>query len=155
MAYVIPESDIREQAKADSITHLSTGIAVLHEGKILAVRRAADDFLGGSYELPGGGVDAGETLEQSVARELLEETGLKLSCIVATFPGFEYATPAKPKVRQFNFLVQTSNHDVKLSAEHDDFVFFDVANVGSLEATGPMKDCFERALAAAKQTETA
>jgi 8-oxo-dGTP diphosphatase len=42
-----------------------------HEGKIalLHVKNL------GSYSLPGGGLEAGETLEQGVARELMEETG--------------------------------------------------------------------------------
>ncbi|HSX06422.1 MAG TPA: NUDIX domain-containing protein [Candidatus Saccharimonadia bacterium] len=149
MTYVIPETAIRRQAEADGITHLSTGIAVAYDGKILVVRRTPDDFLGGSYELPGGGVDPGETLTESVARELLEETNLRLTRVVAMFPGFEYSTPSKPKVRQLNFLVETEGHEVQLSAEHDDFVFVDEKGLKLLEMTGPMKDCFKNALSAA------
>jgi len=150
-SYLIPEKEIRRQADADGITHLTTGIAVVYKGKILAVRRAKNDYLGGSYELPGGGVDDGETLADSIARELFEETGLRLSRILGMFPGFEYSTPVKPRVRQFNFLVETSNHKIRLSAEHDDFALFNSATADSLNTTGPMKQCFKQALAMAKQ----
>lgn len=39
-----PEASIRKKAAEDGITHLSTGIAVLRDKKILMVRRAKDDF---------------------------------------------------------------------------------------------------------------
>lgn len=139
--YIIDEQAVRERAKADGITHLSTGIAVLRDGKILAVRRAADDFLGGSYELPGGGVDDDETLPQSVARELIEETGLTLGRIVGVFDGFEYSTPKKPKVRQLNFLVEADG-EVVLSEEHDAADWVDQSNLSNLDMTDSMHDCF-------------
>lgn len=142
---VISEQEIRSKAEADGMTHLSTGIAVIRDGKVLAVRRAADDFLGGSFELPGGGVDAGETLQESVERELLEETGLTVTRILGMFDGFEYATPKKPKVRQLNFLVEAGG-EVTLSTEHDSFVWADKMDLGTLHMTGPMKHCFEDAL---------
>jgi len=147
----ISDQDIRAQAKADGITHLSTGIAVARAGKILVVRRSADDHLGGSYELPGGGVDDDEAFEASVARELLEETGLTLTRIVTMFPGFEYTTPKKPRVRQFNFLVEADG-EVTLSEEHDAFQWIDMSTLDSVGVTGPMRKCFEDAFALAARS---
>jgi 8-oxo-dGTP diphosphatase len=45
------------------------------EGRLLLIRRGHDPHAG-LWSLPGGRVEAGETLEQAVRREVLEETGL-------------------------------------------------------------------------------
>lgn len=51
------------------------GGVVIEEGRALLVRRGAEP-LRGQWSIPGGSLELGETLEQGVARELLEETGL-------------------------------------------------------------------------------
>ena len=143
--FAIPETVLREQAIKDGMTHLSTGIAVLRGGKILIVRRASDDYLGGDYELPGGGVDEGESLDVSIKRELKEETDLTLSEVLGMFPGFDYATPKKPHVRQFNFLVRADGA-VKLSGEHDDAKWVTLQDIDHLPLSGAMKECIINAL---------
>ena len=52
------------------------GIIKNPEGKILACRRGLDRHLGGLWEFPGGKIDAGETPEAALARELCEELGI-------------------------------------------------------------------------------
>ena len=48
---------------------------VLYEGRLVAVRRKNEPFKG-MPALPGGFVELGETTEESVVREIREETGL-------------------------------------------------------------------------------
>jgi 8-oxo-dGTP diphosphatase len=48
---------------------------VLVEGKVVLVKRAHEP-LEGRWNLPGGGVELGETLRDACAREVREETGL-------------------------------------------------------------------------------
>lgn len=45
---------------------------IVHEGKILATQRGYGDFKDG-WEFPGGKVDAGETPEEAIVREIQEE----------------------------------------------------------------------------------
>lgn len=54
---------------------VGVGGVVIDEGRVLLVRRATEPALG-EWTIPGGLLEAGETLAEGVARELLEETGL-------------------------------------------------------------------------------
>jgi len=54
---------------------LAVSAAIVHNGKVLIVRRDRPPAKG-VYTLPGGLVEAGETLIDAVAREVREETAL-------------------------------------------------------------------------------
>jgi ADP-ribose pyrophosphatase YjhB (NUDIX family) len=47
---------------------------VVHDGRLL-LNQCRDEANGAYYALPGGGQNPGETLEEAVVRECLEETG--------------------------------------------------------------------------------
>jgi ADP-ribose pyrophosphatase YjhB (NUDIX family) len=51
--------------------------AILHDGRFLLVRRGRAPAFG-LYAFPGGRVEANETLEQAVRREIREETGARV-----------------------------------------------------------------------------
>jgi 8-oxo-dGTP diphosphatase len=54
---------------------VGVGAVILDGERVLLVQRAHAP-LQGEWSLPGGAVELGETLEQGVCREVLEETGL-------------------------------------------------------------------------------
>jgi len=56
---------------------LAVSAAVIRDSKVLIVRRGGT-FGRGVYTLPGGVVEAGETLTQAVIREVREETGIAI-----------------------------------------------------------------------------
>ncbi|MEV6320398.1 NUDIX domain-containing protein [Nocardia sp. NPDC051787] len=127
------ERELRSEARRDGIAHFVIGIAVFRAGRLLLVRRAADDYRGGLYELPGGGVESGETFAECVARELLEETGLRVRGITEFLGGFDYSTRTKSKVRKYSFVVEAEPGDVALAPrEHDAFAWIDADGLDEL-----------------------
>jgi A/G-specific adenine glycosylase len=59
--------------------HFVVTAAVLQRaGKVLLAKRPSKGLLGGMWEFPGGKVEAGETLEACLGREIREETGAEI-----------------------------------------------------------------------------
>lgn len=57
--------------------YLAVSAAIIRDGRVLIARRAKGASTG-HYTLPGGVVEAGETLHQAVVREIAEETGITI-----------------------------------------------------------------------------
>lgn len=94
----------------------ATVAIILNEKNELLVSVRAKDPEKGSYDLPGGFVDMGETAEQGVVREVLEETSLEVVSVrylfsrpnLYVYSGFEVHTLDMfflCKVKDFNGLV--------------------------------------------------
>jgi ADP-ribose pyrophosphatase len=59
------------------LPRLAVGTVVLHQGRVLLVRRGKPPRQG-KWAVPGGKVEAGETLRQAAEREVREETGIEV-----------------------------------------------------------------------------
>src|SRR5258708_26652801 len=59
---------------------VGVGGVIIDQGPALLIRRGSEQLLG-EWSIPGGTLELGETLEEGVARELLEETGLTVRVI--------------------------------------------------------------------------
>jgi len=59
---------------------VGVGGVIIDQGRALLIRRGSEPLLG-EWSIPGGTLELGETLEEGVARELLEETGLTVKVI--------------------------------------------------------------------------
>jgi 8-oxo-dGTP diphosphatase len=54
---------------------VGVGGVIIDDGRALLIRRGSEP-LQGEWSIPGGTLELGESLQEGVARELLEETGL-------------------------------------------------------------------------------
>jgi len=59
------------------VIEVSAGL-VFRDGKLLITQRPANGHLGGLWEFPGGKREAGESFEQALHRELMEELGIEI-----------------------------------------------------------------------------
>jgi ADP-ribose pyrophosphatase YjhB (NUDIX family) len=57
---------------------LAVSAAIIRDGRVLVARRAKSGASQGLFTLPGGVVEAGETLHQAIVREVAEETEITI-----------------------------------------------------------------------------
>ncbi|AUY54264.1 NUDIX domain-containing protein [Streptomyces sp. CB01881] len=93
--------------------------------QVLLLKRRADDFLGGLWELPGGGVEHGEQLEDALCREVTEETGLTITGVTGYLGTFDYESDNGMKTRQFTFAVTVEQTKPIVLTEHDESAWTD------------------------------
>lgn len=54
---------------------------IIHQNKILCVQRGENklEYISKKYEFPGGKMEAGETKEETIKREILEELNMQIN----------------------------------------------------------------------------
>lgn len=70
------ERPVRPPRKRTPHYHVSAGVIYREDGRFLITRRPFDGLLGGLWEFPGGKQEQGETLEEALVREIMEEVGV-------------------------------------------------------------------------------
>jgi len=117
---------------------LAVSAAIFRNGKVLVVRRARKPALN-LYTLPGGVVEAGETLIDAVVREVREETSLLIEPIGLAGHREVIARDSQGKVeRHFVILffgARWLGGEPVLSDELDDSRWLDPSELGNYRTT--------------------
>ena len=90
---------------------------VIHEGKVLCVQRGESklDYISKKFEFPGGKLEANETLEQALAREMVEELKIFVT-VERLFLTVEHSYPDFNLIMH-SFICYTDSRDLTLT-EH-------------------------------------
>ncbi len=129
---------------------LAVSAAIFRGGKVLLVRRARSPGHG-LFTLPGGAVEAGETLHQAIIREVGEETGLAIAPVALAGHREVIARDRAGRVERhfviLAFAVRWLAGEPNLNAEIDQCQWLDPAEVATLETTEGLAEIVAAALA--------
>src|SRR5438552_3135729 len=95
-------------------------LARSRSGGYVLLRRAPGDRFAGHWELPGGTVEAGESLERALTRELHEEAGLAPLGLPTLISTAHRRSPQGTPLHEHTFEVEAGGC-ATLSREHDAF----------------------------------
>jgi len=114
---------------------VSVRAIVLHEGKLLCVRQkhyhGAVVDIADNWCLPGGGLEAGEALEDGLRREMLEETGIAAE--VGNLLYIQQFSHAGTEFLEFFFHVTNSQDYLEVDLSKSTHGELEIAEVGFVE----------------------
>ena len=102
---------------------VGVGAVIVDDGKVVLVKRKYEP-LKGQWSLPGGMVEIGEMLESALAREMLEETGLRVD--------------VGPIIEVFDRIMRDEEHRVRYHFVLVDYLCWPIA--GELRAASDVDD---------------
>lgn len=108
-----------------AITKVVCGI-IFKDDLVLICRRKPEKSLGGYWEFPGGKVEDGESYEESLLRELIEELNLKVEIKQRFFETvYHYDDGA---IKLISFICETKNIATE-STDHDQLEWVEVSDL--------------------------
>ncbi|MFF2040585.1 NUDIX domain-containing protein [Kitasatospora sp. NPDC058170] len=112
-------------AQEAGVTRFVVAAVITDGDRVLLLRRPADDFMPGLWELPSGKVEPGEDFERALLRETEEETGLTVNQINGYLGQFDYTSKSGTLTRQLTFEVAVEKTAPITLTEHDDHTWAD------------------------------
>jgi 8-oxo-dGTP diphosphatase len=129
---------------------VAVSAAIVRDGKVFLARRAYGPALG-RYTMPGGVVEAGETLHEALVREILEETGLTIEPVALAGHREVVARDADGRIeRHFVILCFASRWrggEPVLNEELSEYHWIEPQRLGEFDTTEGLAEIVEQAVA--------
>ena len=120
--------------------HIVAVVAVIRnkEGKYLLLKRSKKETAyPGLYTFPGGKVEDNDSIEETLEREVLEETGLVLKTRKILLKDISFIRPDNQTVKIFSYLCDVDkNEPVIISEEFTDYKWVSPKELSSLSHVG-------------------
>ena len=98
---------------------LTITVVIEHEGEFLLIKRPShEENFPNVYAFPGGRAEIGETVIETIKREVFEETGLKLSDEVGFLDSYYFK-----KVIGIAFVVRAFDKNLSLPEDTPDYIW--------------------------------
>lgn len=127
---------------------VATKAFIVHEGKVLIIRESGtytDGTNSGKYDVVGGRVKPGEKFDESLKREVMEETGL-----IVTVEKPVHVGEWRPVVREEQwqiigifFVCRAASSEVILSQDHAEYQWIDPKEYMNYPLIDNLKPAFE------------
>jgi ADP-ribose pyrophosphatase YjhB (NUDIX family) len=132
---------------------VGVGAVVLHEGRVLLVRRGGAPALG-KWSLPGGLVELGETTREAIEREIVEECGCRIRVVDVAGVIDRITRDAEGRVRYHyvlvDYLAVADSADIVAGSDAAEARWVAVEEIARLDTTEGLLDMVRRALARAR-----
>jgi len=127
---------------------VGVGAVILHEDKVLLVRRGKSPSFG-KWSLPGGLVELGETTREAIAREIVEECAIKIRIVDVAGVIDRIVKDDAGRVRYHyvlvDYLAYPDSMDVQAGSDAAEAQWFALDRVAELDATPGLLDMIRRA----------
>jgi 8-oxo-dGTP diphosphatase len=113
---------------------LQVGVKVLlknPEGKYLLIRRSEEKYASTKWDIPGGRIDAGSSLGENLAREVMEETGLTMTSEPRIIGAQDIFASVDRHVVRITY-IGTAEGEPKLSDEHTEHMWVTFAELKAM-----------------------
>ena len=111
--------------------------------QVLLIRRSdKEKFLPNYYEMPGGKLEFGESMEEALKREIREEVNLEIE-LLKIYSSFSYISKNGSRHTidiQCYAKLTDNNEGLKLSDAHDDYVWVSENDVSNFLISDLMKE---------------
>ena len=135
---------------------VGVGAVVLVDGRVVLIKRGAEPRAG-EWSLPGGVLEVGETLEQGIAREVLEETGyaVEVGPVIEVFDRITYDTARKVRYHfvLVDYLCRSIGGELRAGSDVLDAVLADPAQLDGFALTPKVVEVIGRGMELSREKD--